>query len=195
MPKTRKASSCVPERDFPSVSVLNTARCYQHHQQKPHRIDYNVALPAMGGFSRIYAAWPSLGGTSHRLGIKDARTWLWVAPGGFSGFSHQDVVDGFPSTIFLKTAEVGVDGLPCGKVVWEASPSDASLKDVQDSAKNFVQVYGSGSSSRLRFREKWLNALKLLVGQVGWVSFAFHTSKHPTYLTLYKHALRLLAGE
>lgn len=28
------------------------------------------------------------------------------------------------------------------------------------------------------------------MGQVGWVGFAFHTSKHPTSLTLYKHALK-----
>ena len=32
------------------------------------------------------------------------------------------------------------------------------------------------------------------MGQVGWVGFAFHTSKHPTSLTLYKHALSVIAA-
>lgn len=100
------------------------------------------------------------------------------------------MVDAFPRSIFFKTSEIVIDRSPGRKVVGHASPAYSSLQNIHDGTQDLIKVYTSRPSTWLGCWQVWRYALKLLLGLVGWVCFAFHTSKFAPFLTLFKQALK-----
>jgi hypothetical protein len=123
------------------------------------------------------------------LCINQGCTWFWIAFFLHSSFSDQHTIDGLPNSTAFKGFEVSINGLPFGKVTGQVSPNTTVAKNVEYGVHHIKHIHSSGTTIGLGWWQKWLEAVKLLLGEAGCVGFLCHDEDSATPHLLYKHAL------
>ena len=86
----------------------------------------------------------------------------------------QGLMEPLPGAVPGPVAEAFVRSLPRRKVVGQHPPRAAGAQQVQDGVYHFPQFHGTGTASRLGFRQQRSQDLPLGVSQIGGAWFPFH---------------------
>ena len=87
----------------------------------------------------------------------------------------QSVVQALPSTTQLPLAKVAVDRLPIREIMRQGTPFTTVVLAIEDRVNDSPHISGAMAATRLWRRNQGFDIVLLLVGQIGWVVFVFHT--------------------
>jgi len=78
-----------------------------------------------------------------------------------------------PCSIDAPVAEVGVNGLPFGKVTRVSSPATALTQNVENRVKDFPHINFTGTTTRIRLWNHVPKQFKLVLREVAGISFTY----------------------
>src|SRR5215510_7000653 len=135
-------------------------------QQQPQDIDTDVAFAARDFLAAIIATLATLCGRLHRLTIDTRSPWGWLLRGRllFADLGAQCIHYLLPRAIVSPLRKVFIDGALGQQIVWEQVPLAPCAVEVQNGVDDFAHVHRSRSPAGLRWGNKRLQDIPLIIG-------------------------------
>ena len=117
------------------------------------------------------------------LTIQDRSTGLGMTTRRAAHLPAQTIVNTLPGAIQSPVAEIGVDSLPGGKMMWQEAPLAAGAQDIENGIDNFSSQVISPTASAFDGWNQWFDDLPFFISEIRWV---IRTVVHSTILPTFK---------
>jgi len=124
-----------------------------------------MALSALDPFACIVAHLTTVRIGFDALAIENACCWSTFLVHTLSYFGSKKAIDLLPCIVSLPFAENVIDCLPGRKIIWQHSPLDATLDDIEDGIQNEAATDARAPSLFLFWQHR-LDQLPLSIGQI-----------------------------
>src|ERR1700722_1012989 len=135
-----------------------------------------MPLAAIDFLAGIIAVHASPFGCFHRLAVHTSRARLAFPSDSFPHISSQLIMNPLPVAVLPPNTEIMVSDFPRRQIVRQHPPCSAAAHLIEDSTHDLTPRILGGSTTRLHRRNQRLDAVPLLLGQIGRVRLTFFHS-------------------